>query len=204
MRFFRILEFLCGDLKTHCTQWWVAPEILFVEASIRDHLAYFDSHTVFIKVCDTPHKTDCRRNIASKFVPWNLKSIWIMPSILTCAVITLCETGWCSHNVITLCEHQPVSTVCACMAKQRSWNFCVKTSQVFVTSTCENRPYSYVVVMNVSFCDCAAQESSYTTVLDHYKIVQSSKYFIDIHQTCRYGQRYINKHQKEKQKIKLN
>ena len=42
--------------------------------------------------------------------------------------------------ILTLCEHQPVSTVCACMAKQRSWNFCVKTQQVFVTSTCENRP----------------------------------------------------------------
>ena len=32
-----------------------------------------------------------------------------MPSILTCAIITLYE-------------HQPVSTVCACMARQRSWN----------------------------------------------------------------------------------
>ena len=29
--------------------------------------------------------------------------------------------------------------------------------------------------MNVSFCACAAQVSSYTTVLDRYKIVQSSK-----------------------------
>ena len=27
--------------------------------------------------------------------------------------------------------------------------------------------------------------------LDRYKVVQSSKYFIDIHQTCWYGQRYI-------------
>ena len=79
----------------------------------------------------------------------------------------------------------------ACMAKQRSWNFCGKNQEVFVTSTCENWPHSYVVVMNVSFCDCAAQLSSYTTVLDRCKIVQSLKYFIDIHQTCRYGQRYI-------------
>ena len=67
------------------------------------------------------------------------------------------------------------------------------------------RIHVVVVVMNVSFCDCAAQLSSYTTVLDRYKIVQSSKYFIDIHQTCRYGQRYINIHQKRnKDKIKYN
>ena len=154
-----------------------------ISAPIRD-LAYFDSHTVFIKVCDTPHKTEFRRNKPPKFVPWNSKSSWIMLSVLTC-------------TVITLCEHQPVSTVCACMAKQWSWNFCVKNQQFFVTSTCENRPYSYVV-MNVSFCECAAQLSLYTAVLDRYKIVQ--KYFIDIHQTCEYGQRYINNHQKTTKK----
>ena len=39
-----------------------------------------------------------------------------MPSVLTCAVITLCE-------------HQPVSTVCAGMVKQQSQNFCVKNQQ---------------------------------------------------------------------------
>ena len=67
-----------------------------------------------------------------------------MPSVLT-------------YAVITSCEHQLVSTVCACMAKQRSQNFCVKNQPFFISSTCENRPYSYVVVMNVSFCQCAAQ-----------------------------------------------
>ena len=152
---------------------------------------------MFIKVCDTPHKTEFRCKKPPKFVPWpcvHSKSIWILPSVLTCAVIT------------SLCEHLPVSAVCACMAKQQSWNFCVKNQQVFVTSACENQPYSYVIVMNVSFCDCAAQLSAYTTVLDLYKIVQSSKYFIDIHQTCRYGQRSWSKihkqSSKKKQKIK--
>ena len=41
-----------------------------------------------------------------------------MPSILTCAIIILYE-------------HQPVSTVCACMARQRSWNFYLKTGPLF-------------------------------------------------------------------------
>ena len=39
---------------------------------IRD-LAHFDSHIVFIKVCYTPHKTDCRRKKPSKFVPLKLE-----------------------------------------------------------------------------------------------------------------------------------
>ena len=128
------------------------------------NLAYFDSHTVFIKVCNIAHNFDCRRKKPPKFVPLKLE---------ICLNYAYSLDLYC-QTVIKLCEHQPVSTVCACVAKQWSWNFCVKFSQVLVTSTCENRPYSYVVVMNVSFCACAAQVSSYTTVLGRYKIVQSS------------------------------
>ena len=73
-----------------------------------------------------------------------------MPSILTCAIITLYE-------------HQPVSMVCACMARQRSWNFYLKTGPFFVSSTCENHPFTCVVV---SLSDCPGQLSSYTTDLD--------------------------------------
>ena len=70
---------VCGR---DCEQW--------CKVIIRD-LAYFDSHTVFIKVCDTPHKTDFRPKKPPNLPPWNSKSIWIMPSVLSCAVITLCE-----------------------------------------------------------------------------------------------------------------
>ena len=41
-------------------------------ATIRN-LAYFDSHTVFIEVCNTAHKTDCRRKKPPKFVPLKLE-----------------------------------------------------------------------------------------------------------------------------------
>ena len=56
------------------------------------------------------------------------------------------------------------------MAKQQSWNIYVKNQQFFSSSSCENHPYSCVVV-NVSFSECTAQLSSYTTVLDRYKIM---------------------------------
>ena len=36
-------------------------------------LAYFDSHTVFIKVCNTAHNIDCRRKKPPKFVPLKLE-----------------------------------------------------------------------------------------------------------------------------------
>ena len=156
------------------------------------HMIYMISHTLIHTLCLSKYAilfiklSSDARNLQNLSLETQNLSVQIMPSVLTCAVITLCK-------------HQPVSTMCECMAKEQSWNFCVKNQQVFVTSTCENRPYSYVVVMKVLFCDCAAQLSSYTTVLDHYKIVQSSKYFY-IHQTCRYGQRYINNHQKRNKK----
>ena len=37
------------------------------------NLAYFDSHTVFIKVCNTAHNFDCRRKKPPKFVPLKLE-----------------------------------------------------------------------------------------------------------------------------------
>ena len=45
---------------------------LHVGIPIRN-LAYFDSHTVFIKVCNIAHKTDCRRKKPPKFVPLKLE-----------------------------------------------------------------------------------------------------------------------------------
>ena len=88
---------------------------------------YTISHTLIHTLCLSkyairPIKLSSDARNLKNLSPWNSKSIWIMPSVLTCAVITLCE-------------HQPVSTVCACMAKQWSWNFCVKNQQVFVTLT---------------------------------------------------------------------
>ena len=74
-----------------------------------------------------------------------------MPSILICAIITLYE-------------HQPVSTVCACIIDSGVENFYLKTGPFFVSSTvCENHPFTCVVV---SLSDCPGQLSSYTTDLD--------------------------------------
>ena len=36
------------------------------------------------------------------------------------------------------------STVCACMARQQSWNFYLKTGPFFVSSTCENHPFTWL------------------------------------------------------------
>ena len=47
-------------------------QVHIVHFDIRD-LAYFDSHTVFIKVCNTAHKTDCRCKKPPKFVPLKLE-----------------------------------------------------------------------------------------------------------------------------------
>ena len=43
------------------------------EVGIIHDLADFDSHTVFIKVCNTPHKTKFRRNKPPKFAPLKLE-----------------------------------------------------------------------------------------------------------------------------------
>ena len=83
------------------------PPTLF-STLIRD-LAYFDSHSVCIKVCDIPHKTEFKRNIG----PLETQNLSELCLQWTCAVITLCE-------------HQPVSLVCACMAEQQSQHFCMK------------------------------------------------------------------------------
>ena len=53
------------------------PRLLFlylysVNGAIRN-LAYFDSHTVLIKVCNTAHNIDCRRKKPPKFVPLKLE-----------------------------------------------------------------------------------------------------------------------------------
>ena len=45
----------------------------FISVGLIRNLAYFDSHTVFIKVCNTAHKTDCRRKKPPKFVPLKLE-----------------------------------------------------------------------------------------------------------------------------------
>ena len=118
---------------------------------------------VFIKVCNTAHNFDCRRKKPPKFVPLKLEICLNYAYSLDLCCYNIVWTLTCFNGVC----------MCGC-AKQRSWNFWVKSNLVLVTSTCENRPYSYDVVMNVSFCACAAQVSSYTTVLDRYKIVQSS------------------------------
>ena len=50
----------------------VKIQLLPIQNTIRN-LAYFDSHTVFIKVCNTAHKTDCRCKKPPKFVPLKLE-----------------------------------------------------------------------------------------------------------------------------------
>ena len=88
-----------------------------------------------INVCKIPHITELKRKKPQKFALLKLESIWIIPSVLTCDVITL----WSP-----ICFS---SAVCACMAEQRRWNFGVKTSP-FAVSSCENQPFPCVVVMN--------------------------------------------------------
>ena len=58
------------DTGHQCRQLIVAT---LVPTPIIRNLAYFDSHTVFIKVCNTAHKTDCRRKKPPKFVPLKLE-----------------------------------------------------------------------------------------------------------------------------------
>ena len=65
------------------------------------------SATMESPVYKIPHKTELSARKPPKIdLARNLKSIRIMPSVLTC-------------TVITLREHQPVSTVGGCMPKQR-------------------------------------------------------------------------------------
>ena len=76
--------------------------------------------------------------------------------------------SWSNLEKLCSCSRPWMVSALACGNK---W---IQVGTYIMTSTCENRPYSYDVVMNVSFCACAAQVSSYATVLDRYKIVQSS------------------------------
>ena len=141
-----------------------------------DAMLYAISHTLIHTLCLSkyailPIKLSSDARNLQNF------SIWIMLSILTCAVITLCE-------------HQPVSTVFACMAKQRNWNFCVKFQQVFVTR--------YFNLWKSAVFICCCYECLVLRLRSSVKLIHncpgslqnSSKYFY-IHQTCRYGKRYI-------------
>ena len=53
-----------------------SPEPKADDHTILD-LACFDSHTVFIKVCDTPHKTESDARSLQNLSPGNSKSICI-------------------------------------------------------------------------------------------------------------------------------
>ena len=74
----------------------------------------------------------CNARNVKFFNSWNSKSIWNIPSILTCAIITL-------H------KHHHVSVVCACMTKQQRCNFGVKTYLFSLSSPCKNHPTACVV-----------------------------------------------------------
>ena len=58
--------------------------------SIRN-LAYFDSHMCLSKYATLPITLTADARSLQNLSPWNSKSVWIMPTVLTCAVITLCE-----------------------------------------------------------------------------------------------------------------
>ena len=60
----RKFPFWCHDHETQIVQ--------FLYLGIRN-LAYFDSHTVLIKVCNTAHNFDCRRKKPPKFLPLKLE-----------------------------------------------------------------------------------------------------------------------------------
>ena len=72
----------------------IRPILRHLNSHIRN-LAYFDSHTVFIKVCNTAHKTDCRRKKPPKFVPLKLE---------ICLNYAF-NLDLCCYMCITLCEH---------------------------------------------------------------------------------------------------
>ena len=90
--------------------------------SVRGVYEYLTIH----KLC----AVDARKPLFSRIL--NSKSVYNMPATLTCAI-----------TFTTLYEHQPqpVSTVCACMARQRSWIFW-KIGPFFISATCENHPFT--------------------------------------------------------------
>ena len=66
-----------------CAKQWVARPIR--------NLAYFDSHMCLSKYATLPITLTADARSLQNLSPWNSKSVWIMPTVLTCAVITLCE-----------------------------------------------------------------------------------------------------------------
>ena len=61
----------CSNLVWSVVRYKLEDEICGF-AFIRN-FAYFDSHNVFIKVCNTAHNFDCRRKKPPKFVPLKLE-----------------------------------------------------------------------------------------------------------------------------------
>ena len=91
---------------------------------------HYDIAYCYIIVPNKSQTLCCRCKKASVFQALKLKIYlkYAFNLILTCAIMTLYE-------------HQPVSMVCACMARQQSWNFYLKTGPFSVSSTCENHPF---------------------------------------------------------------
>ena len=146
--------------------WYLAFKISVVRPVIsgnnrtlytRSHILWF---THCIKVCDIPHKTEFRSNIISKICQ-NLE-IYLNYAF---------NLDLCCYNIVWT----PTCFNVWCMAKQQSQNFCVKKTSNFpsvqpVTIGCIHM----LSWMHVSFSECAAQLSLYTTVLDRYKITLRS------------------------------
>ena len=71
-------------LLLYCQPDWVYPTCI-------RNLAYFDSHMCLSKYATLPITLTADARSLQNLSPWNSKSVWIMPTVLTCAVITLCE-----------------------------------------------------------------------------------------------------------------
>ena len=82
--------------------WWIfsirtLESYLFLLANQSIYIQiYAISHTLIHTLCLSkyailPIKLSSDARSLQNLSPWNSKSIWIMPSVVTCAVITLCE-----------------------------------------------------------------------------------------------------------------
>ena len=148
------------------------------------NLAYFDSHTVFIKVCDTPHKTEFRLKKPPKVVPLKLEIYLNYAFSLDLCCYNIVWTPNCFNGVCMYGLTRKLKFLCEKPASFYHFNL-------------------WKLAVFICCYECLVLRLRNSVKLVHNcpgSLQNSSKYFIDIHQTCRYGQRYINNHQKRNKK----
>ena len=151
-------------------------------------------HTLCLsKYAILPIKLTADARSLQNLSPWNSKSIRIMPSVLTCAVIILCIV-WTLTYRFQRCMHVWLNNKVEIFVWKTSkflWLQPVKISRIHMLLSWMSRSalaqlsshttvvdrdkivQSILLTFTKHFCACAAQLSSYTTVLDRYKIDQS-------------------------------